>query len=264
MKENELRHVSAESKELLELGYTIIRGGFNDEEIELLKQEINLVYDTIPTDPTIGERPEFRHRMLCYSAACQSAIAHPCIMNVITPLLGEDCHVIANTSWRQAPQAQNRNCWHCDAGPHIPLPLGVTWPSDIPHPVFVIGTHIFLEDCPLEAGPTGVIPTSHLSGRAPPSTVDMDLTFNGHGAVPLIARKGDVACFVSDVWHRRLPSEDQVGRYFLQVHYGRRDIAQRLYPTYQRNHINEEVIGRAEESGKTTIVGLHDIYFYDS
>ena len=42
----------------------------------------------------------FRYAMLNRSAAAQRVVAHPRLLSVIEPLLGEDCHVIANTAWR--------------------------------------------------------------------------------------------------------------------------------------------------------------------
>jgi hypothetical protein len=187
---------------------------------------------------------------------------------VIEPLLGEDCHVIANTAWRQGPD-ENRHggrFWHLDAGPHIPRPADVPWDDRIPYPIFAIACHIFLQDCPLECGPTGVIPGSHRSGQAPPADRrdDDDLTWNGLTAVPILAKAGDVSLFVSDAWHRRLPSlPGDPGRYFLQVHYGRRDLAQRLRTTDQVNHLSPEAIARAVEPRERTLVGLHRPLFYD-
>ncbi len=82
--------------------------------------------------------------------------------------------------------------------------------------------------------------------------------------MPLIAKAGDVAMFVSDIWHRRLPTgEGDQGRYFLQVHYGRRDIAQRLRPTAEINHLSEAALVRARTEREKTLVGLHNNRFYD-
>ena len=54
--------------------------------------------------------------------------------------------------------------------------------------------------------------------------------------------EGDVAMFVSDVWHRRMPQGPvDKGRFFLQAHYGRRDIAQRVKPTSVVNHVSGDV-----------------------
>ena len=254
-------------------GYVLVRGLLSEAEVEELAADINRVFDEEAPDERsqrpIGGNDMFRYEMLNRSAACQRAVAHPAILDVIEPLLGEDCHVIANTAWRNPPHSEkehNGQHWHIDAGPHVPLPEGVAWPADIPHPVFAIGTHIYLKRCRIEDGPTGVIPGSHLSGAYPPRDrlLDDDLTFAGQGVVPLLAEPGDVGFFVSDVWHRRMPTRpgDQ-GRFFLQVHYGRRDIAQRIRTTAQINQLSDDAIGRAASTREQTVVGLHQPFFYD-
>ena len=70
--------------------------------------------------------------------------------------------------------------------------------------------------------------------------------------------------FVSDVWHRRLPTADgDTGRLFLQVHYGRRDIAQRLVPTAVSNQVSAEAEARIASDRMRTLLGLHPSLFYD-
>jgi hypothetical protein len=80
----------------------------------------------------------------------------------------------------------------------------------------------------------------------------------------VITRAGDVALFVSDAWHRGMPARaDGKGRYFLQVHYGRRDLAQRLRTTDVANQLSPEAIARAADDRSRALVGLHDPFFYD-
>ncbi len=265
---------SLAANELERQGYTLQKGVFTAEEVETLAREISAVFDQFKADARGTLRtPEgnemFRYGMLNRSAACQRAVAHRGILDVIEPLLGEDCHVIANTAWRNPPSStglHGGDAWHIDAGPHIPLPPGAIWPADIPHPVFAVGTHIYLQPCLLEDGPTGVIPGSHLSGRPPPSKEVMNdnLEYNGQGVVPLLAEAGDVGFFVSDVWHRRMPTlpGDQ-GRFFLQAHYGRRDIAQRILTTAEANQLTADAIERAASARDKTVIGLHAPFFYD-
>lgn len=254
-------------------GWAIIAGLLSTAEVDELAAEIDAVFTRDPPDDRGGrtgaDAEPFRYAMLNRSAAAQRAVAHPRLLSVIEPLLGEDCHVIANTAWRNPAVNDGRHGgqnWHIDAGPHVPLPPGVDWPEAIPHPVFAIGVHIFLKDCGLDDGPTGVIPRSHLSGAAPPldRAQDDDLTYKGVGVKPLLARAGDAALFVSDVWHRRMPTrEGDHGRFFLQVHYGRRDIAQRLLTTDAINHLSPEAIARAETPRQRSVIGLHPAFFYD-
>ncbi|MFL5296418.1 MAG: phytanoyl-CoA dioxygenase family protein [Phenylobacterium sp.] len=264
---------SPEAEQLEREGYTIIRGMLSEAELAELRQDVARVFETEPADQRNQLPPEdrdmFRYAMLNRSAAAQRAIAHPRMLEVIEPLLGEDCHVIANTAWRNPagqPGSHGGQNWHIDAGPHVPLPEGVRWPADIPHPVFAIGVHIYLMDCAMEDGPTGVIPGSHLSGRPPPvgRHLDPDLQYEGQGVVPLLAKAGDAGLFVSDIWHRRMPTQDgDHGRFFLQVHYGRRDIAQRLLTTTDVNQLSPEAIARATTERERRVIGLHPPFFYD-
>lgn len=264
----------AETQQLEREGYTILRGLLTPAEVMELHDEIAGVFERDPPDERGHERPAedaamFRYAMLNRSAAAQRAVAHPRLLSVIEPLLGEDCHVIANTAWRNPagqPGSHGGQNWHIDAGPHIPLPDGVRWPAEIPHPVFALGVHIYLMDCALEDGPTGVIPGSHLSGKPPPKGRHLDdgLTYEGQGVRPFLVKAGDAGLFVSDIWHRRMPTQDgDHGRFFLQVHYGRRDIAQRILTTADANQLSPEAIARAQTERERQVVGLHRAFFYD-
>jgi ectoine hydroxylase-related dioxygenase (phytanoyl-CoA dioxygenase family) len=263
-----------EASQLLEdQGYALLRGALPADEVEKLAAEINAIYAAVPPDlrgrRTAEQLEPYRYEMLNRSALCQRAVGSPAILEVIEPLLGEDCHVIANTAWRDAanPEEGARGGpWHIDAGPHVPRAEGIPWDDRIPYPIFAIGAHILLQDCPLACGPTGVIPGSHRSGRVPPfeQLFDAQLRCQGQQGIALEGRSGDVALFVSDAWHRRLPTtRDDRGRFFLQVHYGRRDIAQRLRTTEQVNQLSEHAIARAESARERQLVGLHEPFFYD-
>ena len=60
---------------------------------------------------------------------------------------------------------------------------------------------------------------------------------------------------------RRGPGD--AGRFFLQVHYGRRDLAQRLRPTSVANQLSDEAMARAATPRERTLIGLHEPRFYD-
>ena len=109
-----------------------------------------------------------------------------------------------DTAFAQYPPEFAGGPWHCDAGPHVPRPEGVAWDDRVPYPVFAIGAHLLLRDCTKADGPTAVVPGSHRSGRLAPfdRIWDPDLAYDGRGPVRLEGRAGDVALFVSDVWHR--------------------------------------------------------------
>jgi hypothetical protein len=254
-------------------GYTVLKGVFAPPAVESLWRDVERVFAEYPpdvrdADDDVEQMAPFRYEVLNRSAPVQRAIGNPRILRTIEPLLGEDCHIISNTAWWQPPGNNEHlgRFWHIDAGPHVPRDSGVPWDPRIPYPIFVIAGHIFLRDCPLEAGPTAVIPGSHTSGRPPPfdRLADVDLELDGRSAVPLIAQAGDVALFVSDIWHSRLPpGADDPGRVFIQCHYGRRDIAQRIRPTSEVHHLSEDALGRAKTPRQRTLLGHHPPGFYD-
>ena len=254
----------AESARLERDGFAVITEVFDATAVARLRQEIDEVFASHPPERSRSDAEEFRYEMLNRSAACQAAVGHPRILAVIEPLLGEDCHVIANTAWRNPPDFGG-GPWHCDAGPHVPRPEGVEWDDRIPYPVFAIGAHLYLRDCTLADGPTAVVPGSHRSGRLAPfdRMNDASLEYDGRPPAVLTAEAGDVALFVSDVWHRGLPAESGSGRFFLQVHYGRRDIAQRIRTTAVANQLSGDAVGRARTERERSLVGLHDPMFYD-
>ncbi|MGQ0824257.1 MAG: phytanoyl-CoA dioxygenase family protein [Actinomycetota bacterium] len=246
-------------------GWVVLRGVFDARTVARLREETDAVFDEYPAERSRGDRAEFRYELCNRSAACQAAIGHPAILAAVEPLLGEDCHIIANTAWRNPPDFKG-GPWHCDAGPHIPRPEGVEWDDRIPYPVFAIGGHIYLHDCSLADGPTAIVPRSHRSGRLAPidKMFEEDLTYDGRPPVLVEAEAGDVALFASYCWHRGLPArEGGRGRYFIQAHYARRDIAQRIRTTDAVNHLSNEAIKRADTDRARTLVGLHDPFFYD-
>jgi ectoine hydroxylase-related dioxygenase (phytanoyl-CoA dioxygenase family) len=246
-------------------GCAVLRDVFGAAEIEQLRVEIDAVFAAEQPERSRTDAPEFRYEMLNRSAAAQAAVGHPRILEVIEPLLGEDCHVIANTAWRNPPEFPG-GPWHCDAGPHVPRPEGVPWDDRIPYPVFAVGAHLLLQDCDVADGPTMVVPGSHRSGRLAPfdRLTDPDLTYDGRPPVLLTGAAGDVSLFVSDCWHAgKAAGPDGRGRYFLQVHYGRRDIAQRIRTTDVVNQLSDDAIARADTPRARELVGLHPPYFYD-
>jgi hypothetical protein len=256
-------------------GYAHLRQALTPGEVALLREEMETLFATQAPQArmegfTAAAYADFRYEALNYSPAAQAAVAHPRILEVIEPLLGEDCHVVSNTCWWNQPTREKApfdvgNPWHVDGGPHVPRPEGVPWDQRIPYPVFMIGCHILLQRCPTEAGPTGFAPRSHTSGRLPPEPdAAGNVFFEGRPPAVPIGDAGDVVLFVSDVWHRRMPTgPGDPGRFFLQVQYGRRDIAQRLRPTAAVNHLSPEAVARAATPRERTVVGLHPTGFFD-
>jgi ectoine hydroxylase-related dioxygenase (phytanoyl-CoA dioxygenase family) len=254
-----------ESAQLEREGWALLPAVFGADAIEAMKAEIEVAFGAFPSERSRTDKDEFRYEMFNRSAACQRAIGDPRILEAVEPLLGDDCHVIANTAWKNPPDFKG-GPWHCDAGPHVPRPAGVEWDDRIPYPVFAVAAHIMLADCTRADGPTAVIPGSHRSGRLAPfeQMNDENLTYDGRPARVFEVEAGDVVLFVSDAWHRGLPAlEGGRGRFFLQAHYARRDIAQRVRATADVNQCSPDAIARAESPRERALIGLHDPFFYD-
>ncbi|GJM23323.1 MAG: hypothetical protein DHS20C15_32380 [Planctomycetota bacterium] len=256
-------------------GHALLKGAFSAETIDALRAEIAGVFQDYPPDrrknSIDSERGAmFRYEMFNRSPLAQAILSRREILDTLEPVLGDDCHVIACTAWRNpadcshAPYGQE---WHVDGGPHVPRPEGVEWPEAIPYPIFVITAHIYLQACTLDDGPTAVLPGSHRSGRLPPFARrwDLDLTYEGKSGLAHVAEPGDVGFFVSDSWHRRLPPQaNGNGRHFLQVNYARREIAQRVLPCKLFNPANAQARARAKTLRERQILGIHEQGFYDS
>ena len=254
------------SAQLEREGWAVLPGALDPELVGRLRPAmLRLFTRTNDTRPVSRRGDQFRHAACTRSAVAREAIASRAILDVVEPLLGDDCHVIANTLWRNPAVGFEGQRWHTDAGPHVPRPAGVPWDDRIPYPIFVIAAHLLLDDLTEADGATAVIGRSHRSGLAVPEdrAADVAVELDGIGPTLLTGSRGDVVLFCSDIWHRGLPSQDgATGRFFLQCHYGRRDIAQRLRTTEAVNQLPPRVASSV--SGRTaTLLGLHDPHFYD-
>lgn len=255
-------------------GHAFLQGVFDPAEVSALRSEVLEVFDSLPSDerefssgPVRGSM--FRYEMFNRSAQAQAALGHRALLDGLEQVLGDDCHVIACTAWRNPPDpshAPRGQEWHVDGGPHVVRPPGVAWPEEIPYPIFVVAAQIYLDPCRLEDGPTSVLPASHTSGALPPhhQRWDLDLSYQGHQGVAHVAEPGDVGFVVSDAWHRRLPPRaNGNGRLFLQINYGRREIAQRVLRPELSHPATPEAVGRATSERERQLIGLHPAGFYD-
>ncbi len=273
---NRLRtEVAAEPAQILESrGHVLLEQVLDPDMVRRVKEDVDRVFREYPPDGRASaleppRAPMFRYEMFNRSALVQEIIGNRRVMDSVEPLLGEDCHVIANTAWRNPPDreyAPDGQQWHVDGGPYVVRPPEVPWPADIPYPIFVVTAQFYLEPVTLDDGPTAVLPGSHRSGRLPPCerTWDLNLEYEGRGAEVHVASPGDVTLFVSDTWHRRMPqSEHTTGREFVQCAYARREIAQRILPTDRCCAANEQARERAKTLRDRQLIGLHAPCFYD-
>jgi len=260
------RPVPDATEHLRREGWAVLRGAVDPDLVRRLRSAmVRLLAGPADERSNAKTGDQFRYAVCNRSSIAREAIASRSVLDVIEPILGDDCHIIANTLWRNPAVGFRGQPWHTDAGPHVPRPAGIAWDDRIPYPVFVIATHFLLDDLTEADGATAVVPGSHRSGLPVPADRrrDLDLSYEGVGPHQLTGSRGDVVLFCSDIWHRGMPSgEGATGRFFLQCHYGRRDIAQRLRPTAEVNQLAPRVASAA--SGReATLLGLHPPGFYD-
>ena len=245
------------SEQLREEGYTVLRQGLDSQQVAEIKAEVERVFAEPMTEDDEKYGRYWRMLMFERSALAQQYLELPNVLAAVEPVLGSDCHVIANAGW-MTPTGYEGGPWHTDSGPHVPRPEGIDWDERIPYPIFAVGVMMYLTDVPVESGPTAVIPGSHKSGRPAPQIESPE--YKGQGPLILDFRAGDMVLFSSDVWHRGMPHRAGEPRIVYQVHYGRRDIAPRYRP-YKNQRLPDEVVARASERGRR-LIGIHPIGFY--
>jgi ectoine hydroxylase-related dioxygenase (phytanoyl-CoA dioxygenase family) len=150
------------------------------------------------------------------------------VIDLAEASLGTDCHIIGETAWRSHPG-------HRGVGLHLDY-LPMQWPEPgVPNgihvPMFLCTAHCYLSPQTEDLCPTHVVPGSHRAGRKP---LPNEREWNGQPARPVLCNAGDVLFFRSDLWHSGSENRtaDQT-RYLVQVHYGRREMAQHFAPFLQ-------------------------------
>src|SRR5205823_5758562 len=126
-------------------------------------------------------------------------------------------------------------------------------------PMVICTAHFYLSDITPELCPTCVIPGSHKSGRRPRRG---ETHWKGRGLQPILCRAGDMLFFRSDLWHSGSDNRtaDQ-SRYLLQVHYGRRMVAQKFSP-YLEWQFNPNVLAACTPQQRR-LLGDHARGAYD-
>lgn len=170
----------------------------------------------------------------------------PGIVDLAEAVLGADCHVIGQTAWRTHPGYRSEPL-HADYDP---------WPSHacagaVP-PAFILTAQFYLNDVTPDLAPTRFVPGSHRSMHA----------HDESAAITVLARAGDCLIFRSDLVHAGGDnrSAGQM-RYALQVHYGRREMAQH-FPRFLEWQFDPRVIAAATPRQRR-LLGEHAPGAYD-
>jgi ectoine hydroxylase-related dioxygenase (phytanoyl-CoA dioxygenase family) len=178
------------------------------------------------------------------------------VIELAEAALGADCHLVGLTAWRSHPGFEGEPL-HVD---YLPL----TWPADalppsVRVPAFLLTAQFYLNDVDLDLAPTRVVPGSHRAGRAPrPGEHDW------HGRAPeaVLAKAGDALVFRSDLWHAGSDNTSAGDvRYILQVHYGRREMAQHFSPFMDWRF--DAAVLRAASKRQRRLLGEHEPGAYD-
>ncbi|MGH8435400.1 MAG: phytanoyl-CoA dioxygenase family protein [Pseudomonas sp.] len=181
----------------------------------------------------------------------------PGVIELAEAALGADCHVIGQTAWRSHPGFIGAEL-HLDYLV-MELPQALLAASAFVLPMQICTAHFYLDDITNDLCPTLVIPGSHRAGRRPEPG---ETQWQGCAAEPVLCGAGDVLLFRSELWHAgsRNRTADQT-RYLLQVHYGRRMIAQKFSP-YLAWQFNPQVIAACTPRQRR-LLGEHEAAEYD-
>lgn len=181
----------------------------------------------------------------------------PGVIELAEAALGEDCHIIGQTAWRSHPGFVGAEL-HVD---HLVMELPEALLADpaFTLPMQICTAMIYLDDIDRDLCPTLVIPGSHKAGRKPHPGEE---SWHGRTAEPVLCQAGDVLMLRSELWHSgsRNRTADR-SRYLLQVHYGRRMVAQKFSP-YPQFRFNPQVLAAATPRQRR-LLGEHAPAEYD-
>ncbi|MGY1447951.1 phytanoyl-CoA dioxygenase family protein [Pseudomonas chlororaphis] len=181
----------------------------------------------------------------------------PGVIELAEAALGDDCHVIGQTAWRCHPGFQGMGL-HLD---YLAMQLPSSLLSDpaFELPMQICTCHLYLDDIDQDLCPTRVVPGSHRAGRPPRAGEEH---WHGQTAQAVLCQAGDALMFRSELWHAgsENSSAERI-RYLLQVHYGRRMVAQKFSP-YLHWRFNPEVLAAAS-ARQRRLLGEHEEAEYD-
>lgn len=238
------------------------------DEVAVLRRGVERVFAVHSPDADLYPK-EFhmqeiwRPKMFEHGAEFEALVDHPGIAQLVDAILGDDCHLIANSAMR-TPPGKTLSTWHSDEGVRFPRPPDVPLDRRHPMPTFVLNIHYYLGDVDEALGPTQFVPGSHRSGRGP-EPADLDATGNpsyeGRGVLSAVGPAGTCVMWNDQTWHRGGPNvSDNRIRWAVQTPFARRWIAQRFHP-YVNYRFPEEILARANPR-RRRLFGVHAVGSY--
>ncbi|MBF8778302.1 phytanoyl-CoA dioxygenase family protein [Pseudomonas fulva] len=237
-----------------EEGYVLIRGVLEPQRIDPLRRAIDRL------QPVHWDYQGLLEHYKCVfnrDLAWLPLLDLSPLIELAEAVLGADCHVIGQTAWRSHPGYPGMPL-HLD---HLPLelPQWLRDRNDFAMPAQILTAQLYLSDIDPSIGPTWVVPGSHRAGRRPRSD---ESGWRGRPACPVLCQAGDALVFRSDIWHLGAANASRSRvRDMLQVHYGRRMVAQKFSP-YLSWRFDPDVLAAATPRQRR-LLGEHAESEYD-
>lgn len=185
----------------LENGYLCVEGVLQGEQLRLIQEAFDQVWEAEGGETT--RRITTRH-LLKYRPFLD-LIEHPPILDRQRAVFGRQVQLISYDLLRQGPHSSfPERSWHRD----------FTFPGDRP---LAINTIIFVDDVGMKAGPTRVVPRTHL-GEQYPSRDETRKPLDGEIAVPVSA--GSAIFINAAIWHTGARNDSDGLRRGIYMYYG--------------------------------------------
>src|SRR5690606_3338212 len=143
---------------------------------------------------------------------------------------------------------------------YLPMQLPASLLDD-PHfrlPMQICTAQLYLDDIDADLCPTLVIAGSHRAGRAPEPGEN---AWRGRAPEAVLCKAGDLLFFCSELWHVGSRNRSGRSRYLLQMHYGRRMVAQKFSP-YLEFRFDPSVLAACSPRQRR-LLGDHEAAEYD-
>ena len=212
-------------------GYCIIENVFKDSFVaEIRKKIISLAEDSegdfkgLSAAMLLGRDPIF-----------EEVVTNPKLLNIVEFAVGKGA-LLSQLLGGIRPQGGGNFDIHIDSA----------WtPAPLPDYPLMITACMPCEDFTLKAGPTKVIPKSHLYKRQPYK----DEVKSEDGAIPILCKKGSLVFWLGSTWHGNYPRLKKGKRVVLHISFSRL----MMRPIENYDHLNDSWLKGKPKSIKTML-----------